>query len=1210
MNAHTLHISPYDLAFLGTIFIGLNFTLLLWFGKRINRAANRFLALALATIVLWMAWLLGIDIHLTTDFPHWSWLPLQFSLALGPLIYFYVLKITRPAYKLRWKDLLHFSPLLLQQGVLVLEVRESIRTGAATYDTLIFRQLSPVSQLLAVISVITYLYLCRRLIRAFHWRLKANVIDRSPYQLRGLRRLLTGFGRLWLLWTPFTALNFFYSHNHSGIHPYYPLYLLLAVMMIRIAAAAFLRPDVGVPVLTLPVLKPSPAAELKQKGTWLRKVTEDGLFYQDTELSLSSLAEELDIHPHELSRIINIALKKNFNDFINEYRIREVTRKMQDPAFDRLTLLGIAFDSGFNSKSTFHRTFKQMTGQSPAEYKSYLEKELPTYHLRPYSHSAALVLNHEATPRWSSEKLKRNYMIKNFWMVAWRNLLRNRTSSLINIGGLAVGLVVAMVLGLWVWDELTFDQYCKNYDRIAQVMQQQTYSGQISTQGGISFPMGRELQTTYGSYFTHVVMSSYAADHILAAGNEHFSRFGIFMDKEGPEMFSLKMTEGNYTALSDPHSVIISQTAAKTIFGNREALHQLLRVDNKLDVKVTGVYEDLPQNTTLYGIHFIGAWDLYKISEQWIMQADMQNQWDNNSFQLFVQLAPNADIASVNKRIINSKQDHVAPADKIEQTKIFLNPMSDWHLRSNWDANGNAEGGLIIYVRLFIIIAIFVLLLACINFMNLSTARSEKRAKEIGIRKTIGSLRWQIIAQFYAESILVVLISFVLSILLAALSLPFFNSIAGKNMHIPFTSPAFWIAAMIFAVISGLIAGSYPAIYLSSFDPVRVLKGTFKAGKLAALPRKVLVVLQFTISVALAIGTIVVYKQVQYSKDRPIGYDSNGIMTVMMKTPDFYGQSAVLQNELKKSGAVTEFAEAAGSVTNPVSTNNGFSWPGMQPGTGVDFVTVTVTYDYGRTVNWQIKQGRDFSRDFATDSSAVVLNETSVKVMGLKDPVGATIRRGTGPGSKVYHVIGVVRDMVMVSPYNPVQQGMFFMDFDNVNCILMKLNPKQSIASSLSKIEAVFKKFIPSVPFEYTFADTDFASKYAEEERIGKLSSIFAALAIFISCLGLFGLVAFVTVQRTKEIGMRKLLGASVAGLWLLLSWEFIVLVGISLLVAIPVSYYFMHNWLLNYAYRTSLSAWIFAAAAIGAFAITLMTVSYLAVRAAKASPAMSLRSE
>jgi putative ABC transport system permease protein len=801
-------------------------------------------------------------------------------------------------------------------------------------------------------------------------------------------------------------------------------------------------------------------------------------------------------------------------------------------------------------------------------------------------------------------------MIRNFLIVAWRNLLRNRTASLINIGGLAVGLAVAIVLGLWVWDEVSFDQYFKNYDRIAQVMQQQTTNGQISTSSGISFPMGRELQTNYRGDFTHIVMSSYASGHALTAGNEHFDRFGIFMDKEAPEMFSLKMKEGNYTALNDPHAVIISETAARAMFSNKEALQQRLRIDNKLEVQVTGVYEDLPQNSTLYGIQFIGAWDLYKISEPWIIQADIQPQWDNNSFQLFVQLAPNADIASVNKRIVNSKQDHVAPEDKSAQTKIFLNPMSDWHLRSNWDTNGNSTGGLIIYVRLFIIIGIFVLLLACINFMNLSTARSEKRAREIGIRKTIGSLRWQIIGQFYAESILVVLISFFLSIWLVALALPFFNSIAGKTMHIPYTNFYFWIATMIFAGISSLIAGSYPAIYLSSFDPVQVLKGTYKVGELAALPRKVLVVLQFTISVALAIGTIVVYKQVQYSKDRPIGYDNKGILTVMMKTRDFYDKSGVLQDELKRSGAVTEFAEAAGSVTNPVSINNGFSWPGMRAGERVDFVTTTVTHDYGRTVNWQIKQGRDFSRDFGTDSSAVLLNETAVKMMGLKNPVGATIRWANGADSKVYHVVGVVGDMVMVSPYAPVQQAIFFLNFDYVNCILMKLNPKQSIASSVPKIEAIFKEVIPSVPFDYTFADTDFATKYAEEERIGKLSSIFSALAIFISCLGLFGLVAFVTEQRTKEIGMRKLLGASVAGLWLLLSREFIVLVGISLLVAIPVSYYFMHNWLLNYSYRTSLPAWIFAAAAAGALAITLLTVSYLAARAAMASPVRSLRSQ
>ena len=450
MNSYTSHITLYDLAFLGTIFIGLNFTLLLWFTERTNRAANRLLGLALFTIVLRMAWMVGIDIHLATYFPRWNWLPLQFSLALGPLIYFYVLKITRPKYKLGWKDMLHFSPLLLEMAVLVLEVKESIKTGAATYDTLTFKEVNPVLQLLAVISVVAYLYMSRRLIRNFHWRLNANSIDRPKYQLRWLRRLLKRFGLFWLLWLPFMAVDYFYYHHQWGLHAYFPLYLLLAVMMIWIAAAAFLRSGVGVPALASTVSKPSPPAELRQKGKWLRKAMETGMFYRDPDLSLTLLAETLDIHHHELSWIINVALRKNFNDFINEYRVVDVARKMQDPAYDHLTLLGIAFESGFNSKNTFNRAFKQLTGKNPVEYKNQLKKEGPTYNLGRYPKVATIISYYEATPKWSHQKLNRNYMFKNYLKIAWRNIVKNKAHSFINISGLAVGIACSLLILLWV----------------------------------------------------------------------------------------------------------------------------------------------------------------------------------------------------------------------------------------------------------------------------------------------------------------------------------------------------------------------------------------------------------------------------------------------------------------------------------------------------------------------------------------------------------------------------------------------------------------------------------------------------------------------------------------------------------------------------------------------------------------------------------------
>ena len=798
-------------------------------------------------------------------------------------------------------------------------------------------------------------------------------------------------------------------------------------------------------------------------------------------------------------------------------------------------------------------------------------------------------------------------MIKNYFKVAWRNLLKNRTSSFINISGLAIGMAVAMLIGLWIWDELSFNKKFENYDRIAQVMQHQTSNGNISSFKAMPLSIGNELQTNYGNNFKYIAMASWQGDHIISAGEKNLSRAGIYMQATGPGMFSLNMIEGTQDGLKDPHSILLAESTAKAVFGDNDPLNKPIRIDNKLEVKVTGVYKDLPHNTDFNKLEFIAPWDLYILTEPWILKA--VDQWDNNSFQLFVQIAGNTDFNTAEKNIIHAKYNKDAPIDKKYKAELFLHPMRDWHLRSHWE-NGIKTGGLIEYVRLFSIIGIFVLLLACINFMNLSTARSEKRAREVGVRKAIGSLRKHLISQFYVESLLVVLFAFTLSILLAQLFLPWFNNMADKKMLIPWTNPLFWFASFGFSLITALVAGSYPALYLSSFQPVKVLKGSFRVGRFASMPRKVLVVLQFTISITLIIGTIVVYNQIQYSRNRPIGYDRNGLMMIRMKSPDFYGKFGLMKNELKSSGAVEQFAESSSPLTEVWSDNDGFSWQGKDPSLNGDFATIWVTDEFGKTVGWRFTDGRDFSSEFKTDSSAIVLNESAVKFMGVKDPVGRIIKWGIDEHAKSFKVVGVIKDMVMESPYDPVKPTIYFMDYENVNWIVLKLNPNKSALESIAKIETIFKKLIPSAPFDYKFADNEFAAKFSAETRVGQLSTFFAALAIFISCLGLFGLASFVAEQRTKEIGVRKILGASVFTLWKTLSKDFVVLVVISFAIVTPTSYYFMHNWLLNYSYRTEISWWIFAGAGIGAMLITLLTVSYQAIKTAVANPTKSLRAE
>ncbi|MBK5270755.1 MAG: ABC transporter permease [Bacteroidia bacterium] len=800
-------------------------------------------------------------------------------------------------------------------------------------------------------------------------------------------------------------------------------------------------------------------------------------------------------------------------------------------------------------------------------------------------------------------------MIFNYFKIAWRHLAKNKGYSAINIGGLTVGMAVAILIGLWINDELSYDKFHKNYDSIAQVMQQQTINGHIWTGNALPMPLSGELKNKYGSNFKHLVMASWQGKRILSFGDKKITIEGNFMDSATPEMLSLKMISGNYDGLKEMHSILLSKSTAKAIFGNEEALNKMMKIDNRFDVKVTGVYEDLSFNTTFKDLHFIAAWDLYVTTEKWVQDALTQNQWGNNSFQLYAQISDNTDFKSINSKIINAKQDNVSADEKKFKAEIFLHPMKDWHLRSNWE-NGIKTGGLIQYVWLFGIVGIFVLLLACINFMNLSTARSEKRAREVGIRKAVGSLRGQLIKQFFGESILVVIISFIGALLIVLFLLPWFNNVTEKRISFPFNETLFWLLSFCFILITGVLAGSYPAFYLSSFNPVKVLKGTFRVGRFASIPRKVLVVLQFTVSVSLIIGTILISRQIQHTKNRPLGYNNNGIIMIQMSSPDFNGKYDLLRNELKSNGSITEMTESSSPLTQIWSNNGGFNWQGKDPNLDAEFSTIWVTHDYGKTVGWQFTQGRDLSRDFSTDSVAIVINETAVKFMNIKNPIGTVVRWGDDEHGKNYTVTGVIKDMLMESPYEPVRQAIYLLDYENVNWVHIKLNPSKPVKASLVAIESVFKKYVPSAPFDYRFADDAFGEKFKSEERISKLTAFFAALAIFISCLGLFGLASFVAEQRTKEIGIRKIVGASVFNLWKLLSKDFLILVIISCFIAVPIAYYYMHGWLQNYKYRTDLS-WLVFAVAIGmALLITLLTVSFQAIKAAIANPVKSLRTE
>jgi ABC-type antimicrobial peptide transport system permease subunit len=793
-------------------------------------------------------------------------------------------------------------------------------------------------------------------------------------------------------------------------------------------------------------------------------------------------------------------------------------------------------------------------------------------------------------------------MIKSYFKIAWRNLLKNRVYSFINIGGLAVGMGVAILIALWVVDELNYDKYHANYDRIAQVMQHQTFNGEIGTQEANPAQMAEEIRNVHGSDFTYVLQASWNNDHAITYQEKVFLQSGSYFEPQVAEMLSLKMLYGTRDGLKDMNSILLSQSTSQTYFGNDNPVGKMMRVDNAVDVMVTGVYEDLPHNTSFHDLKLIMPWSLYLSQNPWI--ARMQQPWGSNFTRTFAMINANTDFESVSKKIKDVKLNKTAAEDKKYNPVVFLHPMAKWHLYSDFK-NGINTGGRIDNVLLFGTIGAFVLILACINFMNLSTARSEKRAKEVGIRKAIGSVRRQLVAQFFSESVLIASLSFLFALILVLLVLPPFNLVADKTLQLPWANPMFWILGISFSFLTGIFAGLYPALFLSSFQPVKTLKGTFRAGRYASIPRKALVVLQFTISTTLIIGTIVVYKQISFAQQRPLGYNSDGLIYKSVND-EVHKHFEVVRNELTSAGVIVEMAESGSPPTSVWNTNGGFDWEGKDPDQAVDFPNNAVSYDYGKVMGWTITEGRDFSRLHAGDSTAFILNESAVAFIGLKDPVGKIIRWEGRP----FTVIGVVKDLLVQSPYAPVRPAMFHYSKDQLNVVIMKINPSANPKEAISKVESVFKKIDPASPFSVRFVDEEYAKKFGNEKRIGTLSTFFAVLAVFISCLGLFGLASFVAEQRTKEIGIRKVMGASVTNLWRMLSQDFVLLVLISSFLSVPIAYFLISDWLSAYEYRTDVSWWIFVSAIVGALIITLLTVSYQAIKASLMNPVKSLRTE
>ena len=714
-------------------------------------------------------------------------------------------------------------------------------------------------------------------------------------------------------------------------------------------------------------------------------------------------------------------------------------------------------------------------------------------------------------------------MFKNYLKIAWRNLWNNKGYSFINIGGLALGMAVTLIIGLWVQDELSYNSYFLQKDKIAQIFQSQTFNGNTGTGPAIPRPLEKGLRDGYGDNFKHLIMASWTNDSYLKYGEKSLSRPGNYMQREAPELFNLNIIKGEKDGLRELNAIMLSESTATALFGNEEPIGKVVKVSNEFDLSVSAVYSDIPFNNAFSDTEFIIPWEKYLATREWVKNAE--DSWQNNSFQMFVQIAGNTSIAKVTATIKDVKKNLSEDAAEFNP-QLFLFPMKDWHLRSQFE-NGKQSGGRIKYVWLFGIIGAFVLLLACINFMNLSTARSEKRAKEVGIRKSIGSQKGQLIYQFLSESFLVVVLAYVIALIIVLLCIGGFNELARKEIVFPWGSSSFWGISVGFIIFTALLAGSYPALYLSSFKPVDVLKGTFKVGRYAGLPRKILVVIQFTVSVAFIIGTVIVMQQINYAKNRPIGYDKEGLIQIPTFSQDFSGKTELMRTEFLGSGAVLEMSTSSSPTTQIWSNRSGFTWEGKPEGFQEDLAWTEVSPEYAKSLNLKIIEGRDFSREFATDSMGVLINETAKKYLGMPNPVGKLLKDDNDEDpNPPLKIIGVVQDMITQSPYEPVKQGVYVYDRNNnASYYNLRLNPNQSASQNLVVVERVFKEHFPDIPFQYDFVDAQYGEKFASEERIGTLSGIFTALAILISCLGLFGLTSFVAEQRTKEIWGSKSFG-------------------------------------------------------------------------------------
>lgn len=797
-------------------------------------------------------------------------------------------------------------------------------------------------------------------------------------------------------------------------------------------------------------------------------------------------------------------------------------------------------------------------------------------------------------------------MFKNYLKTTLRNLWRNKTYSFLNILGLSIGITCAALIFLWVEDELSWDHNHLKINRIYQVLENQHYDGKTYTFGATPGPLSPGMKAEMPGLM-NTTRLTWGQNKLFSLGDKSIYEDGAFADSNLLSIFTFPFAEGNISKVfSQPHSLVITEKMARKFF-SQSAEHpadpthpnqihvvgKTLKVDNKDDYTITGVLKDIPENSSVR-FSWIAPLEVYVKNNQWLLE------WGNNGIQTFVELAPSTSPATINKKLYGYIQTKASDA----VARPFLISMNNWRLRNHFE-EGKQTGGRIQYVRMFTIIAWIILLIACINFMNLATARSEKRAREVGVRKVLGAEKRMLVTQFIGEAIFMAFLSVLFSLLMLLLLLPAFNTLVEKHLVLGLGNPSHIIALAAIILICGLVAGSYPALYLSSFNPVSVFKGLKLKGGSAAFIRKGLVILQFTISIVLIISTIIIFQQIQHVKNRELGYNKDNLVQTNVQG-DLVKHFGAVRQDLIGTGSVKDAGLASLGMLWMGSSSSNYSWQGKDPNKKILITQDGIDPNYIPTVGLQLIQGRNFLPIAEHDSMSFIINETLAKMMGMENPVGQIIKQDT----TAFKVVGIVKDFVYGDMYGKSDPLIFYCKPEWADYVYIKLKNDNKPEDALAKIEKVMKADNPGYPFDYRFVDEDFNNQFKTEALIGKLSRVFACLAIVISCLGLFGLAAYTAERRTREIGIRKVLGASVPRITRLLSKDFMWLVIISAIVAFPLSWWAMHNWLQNYAYRIQISWWVFFVAGLMAIMIALMTISFQAIKAALSNPVKNLRTE